>query len=307
MVEVILRSPLTFPIRLVVFEKSRASFAAFEEFAVLRPDVDGGRLVLDGCLEIARLGVRHCQRIEAVGVLPFGAGAVESASVPINSPVTTLQRDPMRRIFNTRPPCARFAASYSTSMVAAYCRGAFHHKLSSGAAALYSPRTGARQVCPPRPRRPMPARMTHDGTHGGTDPPLAPYEPNALLGWVYRRFFESIEVDEAWAKAVREADARGTVVYVLRNVSFVDFFALDYLTKRHGLPRIKFASEMGLWVLEPLGRGWLNALRPRGPHADGLGLDRAVSSGESAALFLKRPAHLLEGSAGRKGRSKATR
>jgi glycerol-3-phosphate O-acyltransferase len=138
--------------------------------------------------------------------------------------------------------------------------------------------------------------------HKGTDPPLAPYQPNALLAWVYRRFFESIEVDEAWAKAVREADARGTVVYVLRNVSFVDFLALDYLTKRHGLPRIKFASEMGLWVLEPLGRGWLNALRPRGPHADGVGLDRAVSSGESAALFLKRPAHLLEGSAGRKGK-----
>src|SRR5580658_9155940 len=134
----------------------------------------------------------------------------------------------------------------------------------------------------------------------GTDPPLAPYQPNALLAWVYRRFFESIEVDEAWAKAVREADARGTVVYVLRNVSFVDFFALDYLTKRHQLPRIKFASEMGLWVLEPMGRGWLNALRPRLPHSDARDLERAVSGGESAALFLKRPAHLLEGSAGRK-------
>src|SRR5580704_9395642 len=107
------------------------------------------------------------------------------------------------------------------------------------------------------------------------DRPLAPYEPNAVLSWVYRRFFESIEVDEGWMNAVREADARGTVVYVLRNVSFVDFLALDYLTKRHQLPRIKFASEMGLWVLEPMGRGWLNALRPR---------------------------HLLEASAGRKGK-----
>jgi len=148
----------------------------------------------------------------------------------------------------------------------------------------------------------LPEDVSQGMNHKGTDPPLASYEPNALLAWVYRRFFESIEVDEAWAKAVRDADARGTVVYVLRNVSFVDFFALDYLTKRHGLPRIKFASEMGLWVLEPLRRGWLNAIRPRGPHADGLGLDRAVSSGESAALFLKRPAHLLEGSAGRKGK-----
>ena len=56
------------------------------------------------------------------------------------------------------------------------------------------------------------------------------YEPNAALAWLYQRFFDHIEVDDAWANAVREADRRGTVVYVLRNLSFVDFFALDYLT-----------------------------------------------------------------------------
>src|SRR5687767_11621654 len=60
--------------------------------------------------------------------------------------------------------------------------------------------------------------------------PLASYEPNAALAWIYERFFAHIEVDEAWAKQVREADARGTVIYVLRSLSFVDFLALDYLT-----------------------------------------------------------------------------
>src|SRR5258707_8499573 len=94
-----------------------------------------------------------------------------------------------------------------------------------------------------------------------TDRPLIRYEPNALLAWAYERFFEHIEVDEAWASAVRAADARGTVVYVLRNLSFVDFFALDYLTKRLDLPQVRFANDLGLWVLEPMGRGWLNALR----------------------------------------------
>src|SRR5215472_1953016 len=126
------------------------------------------------------------------------------------------------------------------------------------------------------------------------DRPLVSYEPNSLLGWIYQRFFESIEVDETWALAVREADARGTVVYVLRNLSFVDFFALDYLTKRHHLPQIRFASDLGLWILEPMGRGWLNALRPRTPEADAADLERAVTAGASAALFLKRPPHLLE-------------
>jgi glycerol-3-phosphate O-acyltransferase len=124
---------------------------------------------------------------------------------------------------------------------------------------------------------------------------LPSYEPSPVLAWLYRRFFESIEVDETWARAVRDADARGTVVYVLRNLSFVDFFALDYLTKRNNLPKIRFANDLGLWVLEPMGRGWLNALRPRTAEGDGADLERAVASGASAALFLKRPPHLLEG------------
>ena len=82
-----------------------------------------------------------------------------------------------------------------------------------------------------------------------SDRPLVSYDPNPLLAWIYSRFFESIEVDDAWARAVREADARGTVVYVQRNLSYVDFFALDYLTKRYHLPQIRFANDLGLWIL----------------------------------------------------------
>ncbi len=125
------------------------------------------------------------------------------------------------------------------------------------------------------------------------DRPLVAYDPNPLLGWVYHRFFTHIEVDEAWAGAVREAERRGTVVYVLRNLSFVDFFALDYLTKRNKLPQVRFANDLGLWVLEPMGRGWFQALR-RTEEDDVDDLRRAVSSGSSAALFLKRPPTLLE-------------
>jgi glycerol-3-phosphate O-acyltransferase len=128
-----------------------------------------------------------------------------------------------------------------------------------------------------------------------SDRPLVSYDPSPLLAWLYHRFFDHIEVDETWARAVREADARGTVVYVLRNLSFVDFLALDYLTKRHHLPQIRFANDLGLWILEPMGRGWLNALRPRSPEQDMADLERAVTAGASAALFLKRPPTLLEG------------
>ncbi len=129
------------------------------------------------------------------------------------------------------------------------------------------------------------------------DRPLVSHDPNPLLAWMYHRFFDNIEVDESWASAVRDADARGTVVYVLRNLSLVDFLALDYLTKRHHLPRIQFANDLGMSLLEPMNRGWVNALRPRTQGSDAADLERAVSGGSSAALFLKRAPHLLEGKA----------
>ena len=108
------------------------------------------------------------------------------------------------------------------------------------------------------------------------------YAPNRALAWVYQRFFENIEVDQAWAGRVREADARGTVVYVLRNLSFVDFLALDYLTKSLRLPQVRFANDLGLWLLEPLGRGWLSALRPRREEDDVGRLRQAIDGGPSA-------------------------
>lgn len=125
---------------------------------------------------------------------------------------------------------------------------------------------------------------------------LGSYSPNPALGWIYERFFEHIEVDETWAKQVRAAEARGTVLYVLRNLSFVDFLALDYLTKKLALPQIKFANDLGLGPLEPAleRRSVLSSLLPRSESRDVARLRQAIDDGGSAALFLKRPSSLLE-------------
>jgi glycerol-3-phosphate O-acyltransferase len=135
---------------------------------------------------------------------------------------------------------------------------------------------------------------------------LSSYEPNPALAWIYHRFFEHIEVDQAWATRVREAEARGTVIYVLRNLSFVDFLALDYLTKKLDLPRIRFANDLGLWVLGPeLGLSddrvrsgrlarWLGGSGNGGGGDDVGHLRHAIDEGASAALFLKRPPSVLE-------------
>jgi glycerol-3-phosphate O-acyltransferase len=132
------------------------------------------------------------------------------------------------------------------------------------------------------------------------------YEPNPALRAIYRRFFDKIQVDEAWVAAVRDLASRGEVVYVLRNLNFVDFLALDYLTKRYRLPQIRFVNDLGLWILNPLGKGWLNALLPQRvtPREE---LEDSLSRGGSAALFLKRPPGVFDavatGRAGARGRT----
>ncbi len=128
-----------------------------------------------------------------------------------------------------------------------------------------------------------------------------PYQPNPVLGALYRRFFSQIQVDRGWVEQVRELAAQGTVVYVLRNLNFIDFLALDYLTKQFGLPEIRFANDLGLWVLNPMGRGWLNAIFPQRARTPADELREALSIGASAVLFLKRPPSVLDVAAGASG------
>ena len=59
--------------------------------------------------------------------------------------------------------------------------------------------------------------------------------------------------------------------------------------------RSRFAGDLGLWILEPMGRGWAEALKKRTPAGDARDLRRAVGSGAAAALFLKRPPEVFEG------------
>jgi len=128
-----------------------------------------------------------------------------------------------------------------------------------------------------------------------------PYEPNPALRAVYRRFFDKIQVDEAWVRSVKNLAAEGSVVYVLRNLNFIDFLALDYLTKRHRLPQIRFVNDLGLWILNPMGKGWWNAIAPP-PHVSrSAELEDALERGGSAALFLKRPPGIIDLAAGASG------
>jgi glycerol-3-phosphate O-acyltransferase len=114
------------------------------------------------------------------------------------------------------------------------------------------------------------------------------YQPTLALQALYSKFFDAIQVDEAWIRSVRQLASTGTVVYVLRNLNFVDFLALDHLTKRFGLPEIRFANDLGLWTVNPLSPGFIRRLIPGASTPPVEELRMAVEDGGSAALFLKR-------------------
>jgi len=130
-------------------------------------------------------------------------------------------------------------------------------------------------------------------------PTPSPYAPNAMLRWLYRRFFAHIAVDENWSRGVRDAASKGVVVYVMRSLSFLDFLCLDFLLKKFGLPLVRFVNDLGLWILEPFGKGERRlSLRRQIPEAEAL--QRTVGDGYSALLFLRRPPKF--GSQARRGR-----
>ena len=110
------------------------------------------------------------------------------------------------------------------------------------------------------------------------------YQPGRLLRWLYRRFFAKLHVDPALESTVRSAAERGTVVYVLRSLSFLDYACLDYLTDKLALPVVRFVNDLGQlpfrsiwrWLRYRLGRRW----------PEGQVLESVVESSGSPLLFL---------------------
>ncbi len=127
------------------------------------------------------------------------------------------------------------------------------------------------------------------------------YEPNPALRVLNRWFFDKIQVQDAWVQDVRELSGRGTVVYILRSLNMLDYLALDHLTKRFELPRIRYVNDIRFAAASANGRGWAQTLpllySPPGPEH----LITALEDGGSAALFLKRPPGVIDVAAGASG------
>ncbi len=133
----------------------------------------------------------------------------------------------------------------------------------------------------------------------GRDAPLArPYRPGAFLRWASRRYFAHIAVDKTWEDQVRASAEAGVVVYIMRSLSFLDFFCLHHLLTRLALPLVRFVNDLGLGVFEPFGKG-IRRMRLKKQIPEDEALAGVVAQEGSALLFLRRPPRL--GRAARRG------
>jgi glycerol-3-phosphate O-acyltransferase len=125
---------------------------------------------------------------------------------------------------------------------------------------------------------------------------LPPTAMAPKLGWTLRTmgrlFFSKVRFEEAGAEIVRKATRRGTVVYVMRDRSYIDYLFFNWAYVRRGLPLAQFANGLGSVFLHPF-RVLLRWLFGRREKEEG-GLGEVVSRGDSALLFLRKPQTLTE-------------
>jgi glycerol-3-phosphate O-acyltransferase len=120
---------------------------------------------------------------------------------------------------------------------------------------------------------------------------------NWLVEWACRRLFASIRIAPSAVEHVRELAARGSVIYVMRRRSWVDFLLVTFVLKREGLPVPGFVNDLPLFWARPLPEmaaaiwRWLKRTRLFGRElrafADRSRCQRLVAAGQPVLLFLR--------------------
>jgi glycerol-3-phosphate O-acyltransferase len=89
-------------------------------------------------------------------------------------------------------------------------------------------------------------------------PAVTRYEPGPLTRFGFwpallaARFFSSVRVDPGAVEHIRALAARGSIVYVMRYRSLVDYMLIAYVLMREGLPLPQFVSDVHSTLLRPV-------------------------------------------------------
>ena len=117
-----------------------------------------------------------------------------------------------------------------------------------------------------------------------------------LQGYVAKRLTEHVHLDQRALDNLRARGEQGTVVYVLRHRSLLDYLLLNWIMLRENLPLARFANGVSSRWFVPLGEMFRRLFRRlQRPLSDGLGRGLAerreiaelVEAGEPVLVFLR--------------------
>ncbi|MCB0218410.1 MAG: 1-acyl-sn-glycerol-3-phosphate acyltransferase [Chrysiogenetes bacterium] len=119
---------------------------------------------------------------------------------------------------------------------------------------------------------------------------------NIFVEWLCRWYLSRVSVSQRFLSKSRELRESGTVFYVVRDRSYLETLAANYLFRTHDVPLVPFAGNLRLWRFGPLARllgmardGLLRVLRlAPGRTKYRERLQRVVRRQENGLIFLKR-------------------
>jgi len=136
------------------------------------------------------------------------------------------------------------------------------------------------------------------------DPEVDPWASRMLprFGWplqaIARGFFDRIDDESCDLEPVREAAGKGSLVYVMRTRSLLDYLYFNHFGLKKGLPLARFANGVRTTLFAPLGRmlrsiaarlRWRIKVARKLPDAVDSGyLGDLVGRGDPTLVFLRR-------------------
>lgn len=156
---------------------------------------------------------------------------------------------------------------------------------------------------PGEPQLPAPVDASDPLPGWPADPELEPYGSRMLprfglfLRGLARFFFSRIDDDSCDVEPIREAGRKGSIVYVMRTRSLLDYLYFNYFVREKGLPLARFANGVRAGRYAPFGKvirslfarvrwrrryGW----RLPDPVQSGY-LARLVRAGQPVLVFLR--------------------
>src|SRR5687768_15457133 len=118
--------------------------------------------------------------------------------------------------------------------------------------------------------------------------------PLKFLSWT---FFRHARVEDDQIAKIREAAAKGTIVYVMKHRSLLDYLFFNWLFLSQGLPLPRFANETNLTVFLPLDRAFRTIIAKLiwfvrhgflPDPVDSGWVEQLIAGGKPVLLFMKR-------------------